>query len=379
MTEQTTNTFEVIYELHLEKGINAFKVAEGICLEQTVEVDRVLACDPFIAESVVGRITELEPLEMGNFRLRITYNWDITAGTLPQFFNVLYGNISMKPNIRVIDVVGDHPMFPGPAYGIPGLRKMLREPSHPLICGALKPMGHNAKTFAEMAYKMAKGGIHIIKDDHGLSDQPFCPFEERVKRVQNSVKRANRETGGHCMYLPNFSANRESFENHLALLKREEVQGILASPFLIGLDNFRYLAQHESFVMMAHPAFSGGLIMHDQHGMRPGLLLGKLFRMLGADASIYCNIGGRFSFDLETCKDINHELHAPHTRMNPAFPVPAGGMSLSNIPQMKKFYGNDIVFLIGGALLQSPDLTEGVRAFKREAFLDTAPGEHHEP
>lgn len=40
--KQSSNTFDVTYELRIEKGISAFKVAEGICLEQTVEVDRVL-------------------------------------------------------------------------------------------------------------------------------------------------------------------------------------------------------------------------------------------------------------------------------------------------------------------------------------------------
>jgi ribulose-bisphosphate carboxylase large chain len=31
-----------------------------------------------------------------------------------------------------------------------------------------------------MAHACALGGIDIIKDDHGLSDQPFCRYEERV-------------------------------------------------------------------------------------------------------------------------------------------------------------------------------------------------------
>jgi len=372
---QPENTFEVTYALQIEKGINAFKVAEGICLEQTVEVDRVLATDPFISESVVGQIAELEPVDRGHYRLKVHYNWDITAGNIPQFLNVLYGNISMKPNIRVVDFKGDHPMFPGPNHGISGLRSHFREPLQPLLCCALKPMGHDAKTLADMAYKMAKGGLHMIKDDHGLNDQPFCPFEERVERVAEAVEKANAETGGRCMYLPNFGPSREQYESHLGLIKSLGLQGVLVSPFLVGLDSFRHLAQHEDLVLMAHPAFSGSMILHDSHGLDPGLLLGKLFRMLGADASIYCNIGGRFPFELQTCKDINHQLRQAHPRIKPAFPVPAGGMSLSNIPQMKQFYGNDLIFLIGGAVLKCEDLTEAVQAFRRASFFEELPGD----
>jgi len=364
------NRFDVIYELNIEKGINAFKVAEGICLEQTVEVDRVLACSPFISNSIVGQIVELEPLEMGRYRLQVSYSWDVTAGNIPQFMNVLYGNISMKPNIKVIDFIGDHPMFPGPSYGIPGLRKIFREPVQPLLCSAIKPMGHDARTLAEMAYKMALGGLHIIKDDHGLNNQPFCPFEERVSLVSEAINRANSETGGNCMYMPSFGPPHEDFERHLDILKELHIKGILVSPFLIGLDQMRFLAQHEDFVIMAHPAFSGGYMMGETHGLRPGFLLGKLFRLLGADASIYCNIGGRFSFDLATCCDINDELRSSHARIKPAFPVPAGGMSLSSISQMKQSYGKDLIFLIGGALLQSEDLTQGVHEFRRVAFSE---------
>ena len=372
---QTENTFEVTYELHIEKGINAFKVAEGICLEQTVEVDRVLVRNSFISESVVGQIVELEPLDMGKYRLNVTYNWDITAGTIPQFMNVLYGNISMKPNIRVVDFKGDHAMFPGPRFGIEGLRKIFRESHQPLVCSPLKPVGLPPRDLAEMAYKMALGGLHIVKDDHSLNDQPFCPFEERVKRVQEAVLKANHETGGNCVYLPNFGPDRENFENHLRILKENEIKGLLVSPLLIGLDTLRFLAKHENFFLMAHPSLSGGMILHETHGVRPGLLLGKLFRMLGADASIYGNIGGRFSFDLETCKDINYELRCEHDRFKATFPVPAGGMALNNIKQMKKFYGKDLILLIGGALLQSDDLTEGARQFRKAAFSEDYAGE----
>ncbi|PIE90237.1 MAG: ribulose 1,5-bisphosphate carboxylase large subunit [Acidobacteria bacterium] len=368
--KEPENRFEVIYELQIEKGISAFKVAEGICLEQTVEVDRSLVCNSFISDEVVGQIVKLEPLEMGKYRLKVSYTWDVTAGNIPQFFNVLYGNISMKPSIKVVDFIGDHPMFPGPQYGIPGLRKIFREMDHPLLCSAIKPMGHDVQSFAHMAYKMALGGIHMIKDDHGLNDQPFCPFEERVVKVSEAVNKANAETGGNCMYMPNFAPSLENFDHHLDILKRNEIKGILVSPFLIGLDQFRYLATHESFILMAHPTFSGGYLMHENHGMRPGFLLGKLFRYLGADASIYCNIGGRFSFDLATCKDINTELWSVHPRIKSAFPVPAGGMTMSNLGQMKKVYGKDLIFLVGGALLQSEDLTKGVKEFRRLAFAD---------
>jgi hypothetical protein len=39
------------------------------------------------------------------------------------------------------------------------------------VMTALKPMGSTTAELAKMAYDFAKGGIDIIKDDHGLADQ----------------------------------------------------------------------------------------------------------------------------------------------------------------------------------------------------------------
>jgi ribulose-bisphosphate carboxylase large chain len=50
----------------------------------------------------------------------------------------------------------------------------------------------------------------------------------------------------------------------------------------------------------------------------------------------------------------------------PIFPVPAGGMTLSRLPEMAEFYGREAVFLIAGGLYaHGPDLTESARQFRR--------------
>jgi ribulose-bisphosphate carboxylase large chain len=61
--------------------------------------------------------------------------------------------------------------FLGPRFGAAGLREVLGVPRGPLLCTALKPMGSTVAALAEMAYAFAKGGIDIIKDDHGLANQ----------------------------------------------------------------------------------------------------------------------------------------------------------------------------------------------------------------
>ena len=93
----------------------------------------------------------------------------------------------------VIDIeFGKHveSSFRGPRFGVRGLRKLLSVKYGPLLMTALKPMGTSSDKLAEMAFAFALGGIDIIKDDHGLANQVYAPFEERVTKCAQAVRRA---------------------------------------------------------------------------------------------------------------------------------------------------------------------------------------------
>ncbi len=66
------------------------------------------------------------------------------------------------------------------------------------------------------------------------------------------------------------------------------------------------------------------------------VLFGQIVRLAGADATIYPNFGGRFSFSLEECRSIA-AAHACHGGLKPIFPCPAGGMSLRVFPAPSRF------------------------------------------
>ena len=56
---------------------------------------------------------------------------------------------------------------------------------------------------AQLAHTFAAAGIDVIKDDHGLANHDFCPFEERVTACLAAVARAADETGRRALYVPN--------------------------------------------------------------------------------------------------------------------------------------------------------------------------------
>ncbi|MDB5070621.1 MAG: Ribulose-bisphosphate carboxylase, partial [Candidatus Eremiobacteraeota bacterium] len=100
-------------------------------------------------------------------------------------------------------------------------------------------------------------------------------------------------------------------------------------------------------------------------------LFGRLFRLLGADAPIFVNYGGRFAYPQDECGALAAAARAPWGNVRPALPVPAGGMRLDRVDELLEFYGPDTMLLIGGNLL----LAEGDALLARaREFVDKVAG-----
>ena len=87
---------------------------------------------------------------------------------------------------------------------------------------------------ASLAYDFAVAGLDIVKDDHGLADHEFCPFEKRVELCQRAVEKANAETGGATLYAPNLIGAPETIYRQLAFARQAGVGALMISPMLVG-------------------------------------------------------------------------------------------------------------------------------------------------
>ncbi|MGH2523908.1 MAG: RuBisCO large subunit C-terminal-like domain-containing protein [Anaerolineales bacterium] len=362
--------FRVIYRL-AGSEVEAREKAQGICLEQTVEFPADLVPEGDIRDHVVGQIEAFERVAEDRFQAVISYALETSGFDLPQLLNVIFGNTSLKPGVRVERL--DLPesllrAFKGPRFGRAGVRYRLDVPQRPLLCTALKPMGLPSQALAHLAYQFALGGIDIIKDDHGLADQPFAPFRERVLRCAEAVARANRETGLKCIYVPNVTGPADQVVPNARFAKEAGAGGLLISPGLAGFDTMRRMADDDRIALpiMSHPAWQGSFAIHPDQGISHYALFGQIARLAGADASIYPNYGGRFSFSRAECVSIVEGVATPMAGIKPIFPAPGGGMGLARVPEMLECYGREVIFLIGGGLHQhGSDLVENCRTFSR--------------
>jgi ribulose-bisphosphate carboxylase large chain len=361
--------FSVTYRIYGSEQ-EARAKAGDICIEQTVEFPADEVPEGIIRDHVFGRVELFERFDGDSFKAIISYAVEIAAGELTQFLNVVFGNSSIKPGIRVEHL--DFPdsllkQFKGPRFGREGIRKLLQVPKRPLLCTAIKPMGLSCRELADLAYRFALGGMDMIKDDHGLTDQCCSPFEERVKRCAEAVARANRETGGRSIYVANITAPHKDVMKRAGIAKDAGAGGLMVAPGIVGFDLMRELAVDERVALpiLTHPALQGSFVT-GRSGISHGVIFGQLARLAGADATIFPNFGGRFSFSREECMDIAEAASIPLGRLKPIFPAPGGGMSLDRVPEMLETYGHDLIFLIGGGLFKhGPDLVENCKYFRK--------------
>jgi ribulose-bisphosphate carboxylase large chain len=180
-------------------------------------------------------------------------------------------------------------------------------------------------------------------------DQPFHPFKERVARLQEAIRNANAKTGRKTLYVPMISGRFDQIEDQMEFARAQGCAGALIAPMLIGPDTGFHLARKYGLAVMTHPSFTGTHVHDPEHGMTPAMLLGRLFRVFGADISVFPNAGGRFTFSDEECRDPAIAMQEPLGDVKPGFPSPAGGMSIERTNSMVASFGHDAVFLIGGA------------------------------
>jgi ribulose-bisphosphate carboxylase large chain len=353
--------------LHVTYSISASaeeieRRAETLAVEQSIEMPLEVVREQRIRDEVVGRVESIEPDGENRFRVVVGLATETTGGEAAQLISMIFGNCSLQDDVRLEDVVLPPELiegFGGPRGGIAGLRALLGVADRPLTSTALKPQGSSVETLAALCRTFALAEIDIIKDDHGIANQIAAPFAERAAACRQAVREAAEITGREVLYAPSLVGPPRALHERARIAKELGIKIVLVAPMVLGAAAFHELVDgHPDLLFLAHPAFGGAA------RMSPAWLFGRFFRLLGADAVIYPNYGGRFAYSAELCGQIAEAARGPWDGLRPAFPVPAGGMTVDRVEELIAFYGRDVMLLIGGGLLSAGNaLLERSREF----------------
>ena len=336
--------------------------ARAIAVEQSVEMPLSAIVDDFVRAEIVGRVDSITEKEQGLFEVRISLAAETIGSDPGQLVNMLFGNTSLHEDVTLHDVVFPQELikaFGGPRHGLHELRRRVGAPARALTCSALKPQGLSPAKLADLALRFARGGVDYIKDDHGLADQAYSPFRERIEAVAAALRTVAPAGDGAVRYIPSLTGDLDAMRSQIAAACRAGVDTVMIAPMISGLSNFhRLVRENPGVAFVAHPTMAGAA------RIAPAFLLGTLFRLLGADAVVFPNYGGRFGYSPDTCRALARAALDGRDGLRPSVPVPAGGMTTDRVPEMLDFYGADVMLLIGGALLEAREhLTEATSAF----------------
>jgi ribulose-bisphosphate carboxylase large chain len=333
-----TERFSVTYHVRSDAASIEAR-AQGIAVEQSVEMPLAAIDEAAILNDIVGRVEAIEDLGDGVFSVRIDLALATIGDDPGQFLNMLFGNTSLHDDVILRDAVVPSKFRSPP----PLIRQRLGVPHRAFAGSALKPQGLAPERLAHLAEQFALGGLDFIKDDHGLADQAYSPFATRVPLVAEAVARAARSTGHPTRYIPSLTGDLDQMRARARIAIDCGLDCMMLAPMISGFASTWALTRaFPGVTFFAHPSMGGAA------RIAPELLIGRLFPALGCGAVIFPTHGGRFGYSPETCRELV-------TNARPALAVPAGGITLDRVTELLDFYGPDTMLLIGGNLLMARD------------------------
>jgi ribulose-bisphosphate carboxylase large chain len=317
----------------------------------------------------------------------------------------IVGNIAgmkMVSAMRFYDVKFPEKMikaFPGPAFGVPGVRKMLKKPSGCLVATVPKPkIGRSdveQSNLAKELFTSGHGTYDGIKDDENLTNLSFNKFDKRCKMILNELKKAEKKTGKKKFYLCNIThSNIEEMARRAKLIKKNGgvfmMMDVITTGFT-GVDSMR--RKNLGLAIHAHRAMHGFITRDNSpgvhgHGKLYGfsismIVLAKLFRLLGVD-SIHGGSPlakmedyGEAEYITRVLQDKNLKAHSKIPSLGqewyhikPVWMAASGGLHPGDFESVLDKLGEDILIQCGGGLLGHPEgVARGVQAIEEARIL----------
>jgi 2,3-diketo-5-methylthiopentyl-1-phosphate enolase len=370
------------YLVHDAKG-DLKKKAEGIALGLTVGSWTDL---PLLEQEQLkahkGRVLEVNQLEncertnqylgksVTKGIIKIAYPSLNYSHDLPAILTTVFGKLSLDGEVKLIDLeLSDEvkSAFPGPAFGVSGIRDTLGVYNRPLLMSIFKGViGRDLTYLRDQLKQQILGGVDLVKDDEILFDNPLTPFEDRILAGKEVLQQVFEETGHKALYAVNLSGRSYDLKDKAKRATELGANVLLFNVFAYGLDVLQSLTEDPeiSVPIMAHPAVSGASTASSLYGFSSSLLLGKLLRIAGADFSLFPSPYGSVALDRDEALKIAKNCLAEDSYKQ-SFPVPSAGIHPGLVPLLIQDFGIDSVINAGGGVHGHPNgAIGGGRAFR---------------
>jgi 2,3-diketo-5-methylthiopentyl-1-phosphate enolase len=291
---------------------------------------------------------------------------------LPALLVTTFGKLSMDGKIKLLDLAPSADFlsaFPGPKFGLQGIRDLLGVHDRPLVMSIFKSViGQDLTNLREQFLQQALGGVDLIKDDEILFENPLTPLEQRVEACMSAAREAEQITGQKLLYFTNLTGSTFQLKANAKRAIAAGANGFLFNVLAYGFDALAELAADPDInvPIAAHPAMAGALYPAAHHGIAAPLLLGKLMRIAGADLSLFPSPYGSVVMPRAENLAVMEALLDPSLPQKSVFPVPSAGIHPGLVPLIMNDFGPEVVVNAGGGVHGHPGgSAAGGRAFRQ--------------
>jgi 2,3-diketo-5-methylthiopentyl-1-phosphate enolase len=370
---------QATYRLHDDQADFAKKaqsIAVGLTVGSWTELPEAAKAQmqKHLGQVVSIDIHEPEGLQPGERFADITIAYpDVNfSRDIPAFLVTAFGKLSMDGKIKLIDIAPSDDFlsaFPGPKFGIQGVRDLLGVQDRPLVMSIFKSViGYDLDNLREQFLQQALGGVDLIKDDEILFENPLTPLERRVEACVSAAREAERATGQKLIYFTNLTGSTFELKANAKRAIAAGANGLLFNVLAYGFDALAELAKDPDIhvPIAAHPAMAGALYPSPHYGVAAPVLLGKLMRIAGADLSLFPSPYGSVVMPKAENLAVLEALLTPTLPQKPSFPVPSAGIHPGLSPLIMGDFGPDVVVNAGGGVHGHPGgAAAGGRAFRQ--------------
>lgn len=354
----------------LEKKAQAIAVGMTVGSWTDLPAAKQEALRAYLGE--VHSVQPTEQLEDGTVRGTITISYPTRNFTkdIPSLLTGVFGKLSMDGKIKLIDI--EFPAsftagFPGPKFGIQGIRELVGVHDRPLCMSIFKScLGMPFDDLQTQFRAQALGGLDLVKDDEIFFADDQAPFLKRIQAFRQISLEVEQETGKKVLYSANLTGPTHELLEKAKRAVDAGAQCLLFNVLSYGFDVLHRLAQDPEInvPIMAHPALAGAFYPSPDYGIATPLLLGKLMRLAGADLVLFPSPYGNVALDKQEAITLAAHLTQEDARLKPSFPVPSAGIHPGLVPQLYADFGLDQVVNAGGGIHGHPGgATDGARAF----------------
>ncbi|NLI62282.1 MAG: ribulose 1,5-bisphosphate carboxylase large subunit [Methanosarcinaceae archaeon] len=337
-------------------------VAAAIAAEQSTGTwTQVSTLDKEIFDKYSGKVVDID-----GEKIVVAFpvdDFSIDIGGVPQILSVIAGNLfglSEAQGIRLEDVQFPNSVlkeFKGPKFGIDGLRDVLDRPEKPLVGTIVKPkIGLSPKQMADYVYECGIGGLTNGKDDETLSNQKFCPMEERVTEIAEAIDKVKSETGHKMIFAINISTRSDEIVEVAEIVQDLGATQLMIDVITCGFTSVQAVAEDPSIKLPLHihRTMHGAMTRNPNHGISTKIL-STLTRMCGGDALHIGTFGvGKMEGDSSGDIENMNECISDRLPYKPVMPVSSGGVYPGVVKKTVEISGNNVQIQAGGGVAGHP-------------------------